>query len=261
VPADLKVVILAGGFGSRISEDSSAKPKPMLEIGGMPILWHIMKNLYGQGLDDFVILTGYRASVIAEFFANYRLHNSDVTFDSRGTGETMVVQSSRAEHWRVTLLDTGLTTMTGGRVKRAQPVLGSAPFLLTYGDGLADVDIAALWRYHVGHGRAATLTAVQPQGRFGFLDLNGDRIESFREKAQSDVGWINGGFMILSSAIFPLIAGDAMPLEREPLERLADAGELMAYRHTGFWQCMDTPRDHKLLEDLWQSGSSPWRNW
>jgi len=256
-----KVVILAGGFGSRISDDSSSKPKPMLDIGGMPILWHIMKVFYAQGFDDFVILCGYKSSIIKEFFVNYQIRHSDVVFDSRSTHETVLVDDSNIEHWRVTLVDTGLMTMTGGRVKRAQDAIGDSPFVLTYGDGLADIDMTSLLKFHHSHGRIATLTAVQPEGRFGFLDLCDGRVDSFREKAKSDVGWINGGYMLLGPEIFPLISGDETSLESDPLESLATAGQLMAYKHTSFWQCMDTPRDRSQLESLWASGNAPWKIW
>lgn len=256
-----KVVILAGGFGSRISEDSSSKPKPMLEIGGMPILWHIMKIFYAQGCCEFVILCGYKASIIKEFFLNYQIRHSDVTFDSRGSHESVIVNDTHTEHWRVTLVDTGLATMTGGRIKRAQDIIGDSPFILTYGDGLADIDLASLLEFHSTHGRIATLTAVQPEGRFGFLDLTESRVDSFREKSKTDVGWINGGYMVLGPEIFPLIAGDETSLESDPLENLARLGQLMAYKHTSFWQCMDTPRDRSQLEALWESGSAPWKVW
>jgi len=255
------VLILAGGFGSRISDDSTLVPKPMLEIGGMPILWHIMKNCYAQGLDDFVILAGYKSHVIKEFFANYRLRDSDVVLDSRGADDKVIIQNGRSERWRVTVLETGLATMTGGRVKRAHSAIGDGTFFLTYGDGVADVNYADLLAFHRGHGRTATLTAVQPQGRFGILDLMGDAVPSFREKSQADVGWINGGFMVLEPPVFSLLEDDDTVLEREPMEQLAEHGELMAYRHTGYWQCMDTPRDRTMLQALWDSGTPPWRNW
>jgi len=225
------------------------------------MLWHIMKCYYAQGFTEFVILCGYKASVIKEFFINYQIRHSDVTFDSLGAHETVTVDDAHTEHWRVTLVDTGLATMTGGRVKRAQEVIGNSPFMLTYGDGLADIDLASLLKFHSSHGRIATLTAVQPEGRFGFLDLSDSRVDSFREKSKTDVGWINGGYMVLGPEIFELISGDETSLESDPLESLARSDQLMAYKHAGFWQCMDTPRDRAQLENLWESGNAPWKVW
>lgn len=257
----MKVVILAGGFGTRISEESHLKPKPMIEVGEKPILWHIMKFYSAQGFNDFVICCGYKAYAIKEYFADYYLHNCDVTFDFSGGGNTMQVQSNFTDPWKVTLVDTGLNTMTGGRVKRIQPYIGDEPFMLTYGDGVADVNIKALLVFHDSHGKAATLTTVQPEGRFGILDIKGESINAFREKDPEDMGWINAGFMVLNSQIFDRIKGDDTILERAPLESLAADGQLMAYKHEGFWQCMDTQRDRQKLEELWANGQAPWRNW
>jgi len=256
----MKVVILAGGLGTRISEESHLKPKPMIEIGEQPILWHIMKSYSEFGFNDFVICCGYKQHVIKEYFADYYLHNSDVTFDFRD-GNVMQTHSNTAEPWCVTLVDTGLNTMTGGRVKRIQPYIGDEPFLLTYGDGVSDVNISRLVEFHKSHGRLASLTSVRPEGRFGVLDMEGNRIDAFREKDQHDTGWINGGFMVFQPQIFEFIENDATVLEKEPLEQIAERGQLMAYKHNGFWQCMDTQRDKQKLEDLWENGRAPWRNW
>ena len=256
----MKVVLLAGGFGTRISEESQFRPKPMIEIGGMPILWHIMKGYAHYGFNDFIICAGYKQHVIKEWFADYFLHTSDITFDF-AHGNSMTVHHQHAEPWRVTVVDTGLNTMTGGRVKRIQPYVGDNPFLLTYGDGVSDVPIDKLVEFHRKHGKICTLTAVKPEGRFGILDLDGDDIRSFREKAKTDVGYINGGFMVFEPKIFDYIAGDSITLEREPIERTTDEGQLVAYRHEGFWQCMDTLRDKNKLEELWASGNAPWKVW
>lgn len=257
----MKTVILAGGFGTRISEESHLKPKPMIEIGEKPILWHIMKSYSAQGFHDFVICCGYKAYVIKEYFADYYLHNCDVTFDFR-EGNVMEVHSNTTEPWRVTLVDTGLHTMTGGRVKRIGPYVGKEPFLLTYGDGVSDVDINALVAYHQAHGKHATITTVAVGQRFGVLDIerNG-QISSFREKADSDGSMINAGFMVLNPAVFDYIRGDETVFEREPLEGLARDGQLMSYRHDGFWKCMDTQRDKEQMEQLWASENAPWRIW
>lgn len=257
----MKTVILAGGLGTRISEESHLKPKPMIEIGGQPILWHIMKNYAAQGFNDFVVCCGYKAYVIKEYFADYFLHNCDVTFDFKDGRNTMEVHANNTDPWRVTLVDTGLNTMTGGRVKRVQSYIGNEPFMLTYGDGVADVDLKGLLKFHNAHGKAATITTVQPEGRFGVLDMNNDQILAFREKSQTDVSWINGGFMVMTPEIFDRISDDTTILEREPLESFAQDGQLMAYKHQGFWQCMDTQRDKQRLEILWESGRAPWRNW
>lgn len=258
----MKAVILAGGRGSRLSEETSVKPKPMVDIGPKPILWHIMKHLSSHGIDDFVICLGYLGYVIKEYFANYALHSSDVTYDMR-TGE-MEVHASSTEPWRVTLVDTGEDTQTGGRLKRVLPyVAGEEDFLFTYGDGLGDVDIAALTAFHRAHGLDATVTAVQPAGRFGSLDLDEDSgmVRSFQEKPRGDGAWINGGWFILSPRVGERIAGDASIWEREPVHGLATDGQLAAFRHHGFWQPMDTLRDRMTLEALWESGEAPWRTW
>ena len=257
----MKVVILAGGFGTRISEESHLRPKPMIEIGGMPILWHVMKLYSHYGYNDFIICCGYKQHVIKEYFADYYLHRSDVTFDFTRDNE-MTVHSNIAEPWRVTLVDTGLNTMTGGRVKRVQKYIGDEPFMLTYGDGVSDVDIEKLVQYHRSHGKAATITAVSVGQRFGVLDVAADgKIDSFREKQETDGSLINGGFMVLEPEVFSYIEGDATPFEKAPLENLAKDGKLMAYRHDGFWQCMDTQRDKQLLETLWAENRAPWKLW
>jgi len=257
----MKVVILAGGLGTRISEESHLKPKPMIEIGGKPILWHVMKSYSAFGYNEFVICCGYKAHVIKEYFADYYLHRSDITFDF-AEDNCMEIHNNFAEPWKVTLIDTGLNTMTGGRVKRIQKYVGNEPFMLTYGDGVCDVNIDALMSYHKGHGKLATLTAIQPDGRFGVLDLDDNNsIHSFREKSKSDSGWINGGFMVLQPEIFDYIEGDTTVLEKEPLETVAQTGNLMAYKHDGFWQCMDTQRDRELLETLIETKQAPWIKW
>lgn len=256
----MKVVILAGGFGTRISEESYLKPKPMIEIGGQPILWHIMKMYSYYGYNDFVICLGYKGYLIKEYFADYFLHTSDITFDL--AKNKMRVHNNFCEPWKVTLIDTGLNTMTGGRVKRIRPYVNDEPFLLTYGDGVSNVDISKLVEFHRKSGKMATMTAIQPEGRFGVLELDGERIVAFREKSQGDTGWINGGFMVLQPEFFDyLTGGDDMILEREPIENAANDGQLMAYKHSGFWQCMDTQRDKVKLEQLWESGKAPWKVW
>ncbi|MDB5642137.1 MAG: rfbF [Hyphomicrobiales bacterium] len=256
----MKAVILAGGLGTRLAEETSVRPKPMVEIGGKPILWHIMKIYAAQGVTEFVVCLGYKGYCIKEFFANYFLHVSDVTFDL--AQNRVEVHRRAAEPWRVTLVDTGERTQTGGRLKRVRDHLaGEDVFALTYGDGLADLDLAAERRFHAEHGRLATVCAVRPGSRFGALDMEGDRVARFQEKPQDEGGWINGGFFLLSPAIFDRIEGDDTVLEREPLEKLAAQGELRAYRHRGFWQPMDTLRDKNVLEDLWSSGAPPWRMW
>ena len=258
----MKVVILAGGLGTRISEESYLKPKPMIEIGDQPILWHIMKYYSSFGFHDFVICCGYKGHVIKEYFADYYLHRSDVTFDFSAENR-MTVHQNVAEPWRVTLVDTGLYTQTGGRVRRVQKYIGDEPFMLTYGDGVSNVDLNALLAQHRASGKAATLTGIQPGGRFGVLDLDdvGQTVTGFREKAKEDGGWINGGFMVLEPEVFQLLEGDTCSLEREPLETLAREGRLGIYKHSGFWQCMDTQRDKTKLEELWQSGHAPWQVW
>jgi len=254
----VKVVILAGGLGSRLTEETVLKPKPMVEIGDRPILWHIMKIYSAHGLSDFVVCLGYRGYVIKEFFANYFLHTSNVTFDL--ANNAMEVHERRSEPWRVTLVDTGDTTQTGGRIKRVAAHLDGT-FCLTYGDGLGDVDVAASIAFHRGHGRKATVTAVQPPGRFGALDLEDDRVVEFREKPKGDSVWINGGFAILERDVVDYIDGDDTFWEHRPLQRLAEEGELRAWRHTGFWQPMDTLREKNHLEELWQTGRAPWKVW
>lgn len=256
----MKAVILAGGFGTRITEESSLKPKPMIEIGNYPILWHIMKSLYQQGIDEFIICAGYKQHMIKEYFADYYLHCSDVTFDFSDNGKT-TIHSSSSEKWKITVVDTGLNTMTGGRIKRVKKYLGGEPFLLTYGDGVSDINIAKLVEFHKSHGKLATLTAVHPSGRFGVLNLKGSVVSKFGEKTESETDWINGGFMILDPKVVDYINGDDTVFEREPLEKLSKEGELMAYKHPGFWQCMDTLRDKQVLESIWDSNKAPWKNW
>jgi glucose-1-phosphate cytidylyltransferase len=254
----MKAVILAGGFGTRISEESYLKPKPMIEIGGRPILWHIMKIYAQHGVNDFVICCGYKGYLIKEYFANYSLHTSDITFDLQNN--QIEVHQKRSEPWKVTLIDTGENSMTGGRIKRIAPYLnGEENFCLTYGDGVGDVDITALIEFHLGHGALATLTATHAPSRFGLLDILPDNsIQSFIEKPQNTKDMINGGFFVLSRKVLELIDGDDTVWEREPLETLARTGQLKAYRHEGFWQPMDTLRDKNHLELLWQSGEAPW---
>ncbi len=257
----MKVVILAGGMGTRISEESHLKPKPMIEIGDAPILWHIMKYYSSYGFHDFIICCGYKGYVIKEYFADYYLHRSDITFDFSDNNK-MFIHNNVAEPWKVTLADTGLHTMTGGRLKRVREYLGDETFMMTYGDGLSDVDLSHLLRFHREHGKTATLTAIQPGGRYGVLDIDGEQtVRRFAEKAREDGGWINGGFMVLEPEIFSYIEGDKTFLEKEPLEKLAYDGELAAYRHEGFWKCMDTMRDKGMLEQLWETGQAPWKRW
>jgi glucose-1-phosphate cytidylyltransferase len=255
----MKAVILAGGLGTRISEETHLKPKPMIEIGGKPILWHIMKMYSAHGVNDFVICCGYKGYLIKEYFANYFLHMSDVTFDM--ANNRMDVHQQKAEPWKVTLVDTGEETMTGGRIKRVAHYIGDDDFCLTYGDGVADVNITQTLAFHKSHGRLATMTATQPPGRFGSLDLSGSAVRNFLEKPQGDGGWINGGFFVLSPKVLNLIKGDETFWEREPLEQLAQSDQLQAYLHKGFWQPMDTLRDKTHLEELWQSGQAPWKVW
>lgn len=258
----MKVVILAGGFGTRISEESQFKPKPMIEIGGMPILWHIMKQYAHYGFNEFVILAGYKQHVIKEWFADYFLHTSDITFDFTGGKEEVVVHQNRAEPWKVTVVDTGLNTQTGGRVKRVKDYIGNEPFFLTYGDGVSDVDIARLLEFHKRHGKTVTITAVNPGQRFGSLDIAADgEIKDFREKAKGDGALINGGFMVCEPKFLDYIEGDTTILERAPMEGVAKSGELMAYRHDGFWQPMDSLREKQMLEKLWAENRAPWKVW
>lgn len=257
----MKVVILAGGFGTRISEESQYKPKPMVEIGGMPILWHIMKGYSHYGFNEFIICAGYKQHVIKEWFANYFLYTSDVTFDFT-SGNKTVIHHRHAEPWKVTVVDTGLNTMTGGRIKRIQPYVGQEPFLMTYGDGVCDVDISKLVEFHKHHGKTATLTAVVQKQEKGVLDIGAwGAVKSFREKKVIDGSPINAGFMVLQPEIFDYLEGDNTVFEAKPMERLATEGQLMSYRHDGFWQCMDSMREKQLLEDLWKSERAPWKIW
>lgn len=256
----MKAVILAGGMGTRISEETHLRPKPLIEIGGRPVLWHIMKIYAHHGINDFIICCGYKGYLIKEYFANYFLHMSDVTFDM--SNNAMEVHQHKAEPWRVTLVDTGETTMTGGRLKRVAGFLaGEEAFCFTYGDGVANIDIAAEIRFHQGHGKLATVAAVRPPGRYGALQMNGQYVTGFAEKPRGDGGLINGGFFVLSPRCIELIASDASPWEGEPLGQLAAQGELMAFDHDGFWQPMDTLRDKTHLEELWASGKAPWKIW
>ncbi|WP_286913430.1 MULTISPECIES: glucose-1-phosphate cytidylyltransferase [unclassified Pseudomonas] len=256
----MKAVILAGGLGTRISEESHLKPKPMIEIGGKPILWHIMKQYSAHGIHDFVICLGYKGYAIKDFFANYFLHTSDVTFDMRAN--RMDVHQNYSEPWRVTLVDTGDETMTGGRLRRvARYVEDEQAFCFTYGDGVSDLDIGALVDFHLGHGKLATVTAVQPPGRYGALQRDGHLVHGFSEKPRGDGGWINGGFFVLSPKVIPYIAADSTPWESEPLVTLAEQGQLMSFEHDGFWHPMDTLRDKNHLEQLWSSGEAPWKQW
>lgn len=254
----MQAVILAGGYGTRISEESHLKPKPMIEIGGRPLLWHIMKLYGAHGINDFIICCGYKGYVIKEYFANYFLHMSDVTY--RMATNRMEVHQKYAEPWNVTLIDTGDATQTGGRLKRIGSYL-SGTFCLTYGDGVADVDITSLTAFHRAQGRQATVTAIQPAGRFGALEVDGDRVTSFEEKPQGDGRWINGGFFVCEPGVLDRIEGDNTPWERSPVEGLARDGELSVYRHRGFWAAMDTMRDKAQLESLWASGQAPWKTW
>lgn len=255
----MKAVILAGGFGTRITEESHLKPKPMIEIGDYPILWHIMKIYSKYGINDFIICAGYKQHIIKEYFANYFIHRSDVTFDFTSNRCDMTIHNNNSEKWKVTVVDTGLNTMTGGRIKRIRSFLDSEPFLLTYGDGVSDVNIDNLIKFHSSHGKLATLTAVHPIGRFGILNINEDTIISFNEKTESKTDWINGGFMVLNPEVIDYIDDDTTVFEKKPLEVLSAEGQLKAYKHDGFWQCMDTLRDKQLLEKLWASGDAPWK--
>jgi glucose-1-phosphate cytidylyltransferase len=255
----MKAVILAGGLGTRISEETSLRPKPMVEIGGKPVLWHIMKMYSAHGINEFVVCCGYKGYLIKEYFANYFLHTSDVTFDMQNN--KMEVHQRFAEPWKVTLVDTGENTMTGGRLKRVRDHLGDDDFCFTYGDGVSDVDITESLSFHRRHGRLATLTGVQPPGRFGVLNIKGDHVTSFEEKPHGDGGWVNGGFFVLSPKVIDLIENDTTVWERGPMERLAREDQLSAYLHHGFWQPMDTLRDKNHLEELWQSGNAPWKVW
>ncbi|MFT0171971.1 glucose-1-phosphate cytidylyltransferase [Paraburkholderia mimosarum] len=255
----MKTVILAGGLGTRISEETLFKPKPMIEIGGKPMLWHIMKIYSAHGIDDFIICCGHMGYVIKEYFANYFLHMSNVTFDMKNN--RMEVHQNHAEPWKVTLVDTGEDSMTGGRLKRVRPYLGEEDFCFTYGDGVSNVNVAATIAFHREHGQLATITGVQPPGRFGALELNGDHVTSFEEKPHGDGAWINGGFFVLSPGAIEYVDDDQTVWERGPLTRLSSDGQLRAYLHNGFWQPMDTLRDKNHLEALWRSGNAPWKVW
>lgn len=256
----MKVVILAGGFGTRISEESQYKPKPMVEIGGKPILWHIMKQYSFYGYNDFIICAGYKQDVIKQYFFDYYLHNSDITFDLQTN--RMKVHSNHSEPWTVSVIDTGLNTMTGGRIKRIMPYVGDEPFMLTYGDGVSDINISALEKYHRERGKAVTMSSYNVGQQFGVLDVNDDGlITGFREKSESDGSIINIGFMVCDPKVFGYIDGDSTVFEKEPLERLARAGQLVSCKHDGFWKCMDTVRDKAQLEKMWASGQAPWKVW
>lgn len=255
----MQVVILAGGRGTRLSEETATRPKPMVEIGGRPILWHLMSFFASYGLREFLVACGYRGDVIKEYFRNIVIHESDFVVDLRD-GSTQVLNGSRLD-WRVGVVDTGLDTMTGGRVRRLRPLLGETTFMCTYGDGLSDVDLGALLAFHRAHGRAATVTAVRPPARFGGLTLDADQVVEFTEKPQAGSGWINGGFLVFEPKVFEYLAGDETILERDPLERLARDGQLMAFRHDGFFQPMDTVRERDILESVWARGNAPWKRW
>lgn len=257
----MKVVILAGGFGTRISEESHLKPKPMIEIGDRPILWHIMKEYSYYGFNEFIICLGYKQHVIKEYFSEYYLHTSDVTFNMESN--EMIIHNNTAEPWKITLIDTGLNTMTGGRVKRIKDYVGNEPFMLTYGDGVCDVNIKELCKFHKKNGKIATITAIQPGGKFGALDINekDNTIRNFMEKRKEDGGWINGGYMVLNPEIFDYIEGDNTVFEKAPLEAIAKKGQLAAYKYDGFWQCMDTLKDKLYLDGLLEKNEAPWKVW
>lgn len=258
----MKVVILAGGFGTRISEESQYKPKPMVDLGGMPIMLHIMKLYSHYGYNEFIICAGYKQHVIKEYFADYFLHNSDITFDFTGESQDTVIHRNHSEPWKVTVVDTGLHTMTGGRVKRIKEYIGNEPFLLTYGDGVSDIDISRLVSYHKEHGKMVTMTAYNAGQRFGVLDIDQEgRITEFREKTQGDGNMINIGYMVCQPEFINYIDGDESVLEKKPLETVAKEGQLMAYKHGGFWQCMDTVREKQKLEEMLESGKAPWKVW
>lgn len=258
----MKVVILAGGFGTRISEESHLRPKPMIEIGGKPILWHIMKGYSHYGFNEFIICCGYKQHIIKQYFADYYLHNSDITFDFSAEN-SMTVHNNVAEPWKVTLIDTGLRTMTGGRIKRVKEYIGNETFLMTYGDGVGDIDVNELVKFHKSHGKKATMTAVHAGQRFGVLEIDKDskEIRAFREKSESDGTRINAGYMVLEPEVLEYIDGDSTVFEKEPLQRLAVERELCAYKHNGYWQCMDTQREKDKLEKMWESGNVPWKVW
>lgn len=257
----MKVVILAGGYGTRISEESHLKPKPMIEIGGKPILWHIMKEYSYYGFNEFIICCGYKQNIIKQWFADYYLYNSDVTFDFSDNNK-MTVHNNVAEPWKVTLVDTGLDTLTGGRVKRVEKYIGDEPFMLTYGDGVSDINILDLLKFHKETGKMVTITAASLQQRFGVLDIDDENVvSSFREKSTDDGSKINAGYMVLEPEIFKYITGDNEMLENEPFDRIVELGQLAAYKFDGYWQCMDTKREHEKLEALWESGNAPWKHW
>lgn len=257
----MKAVILAGGFGTRISEESQFKPKPMIEIGEMPILWHIMKHYSYYGIHEFVICAGYKQHVIKEWFADYFLHTSDITFDFT-QDEKIIVHNKSAEQWKVTVVDTGLNTMTGGRLKRVKKFIGDETFFMSYGDNVSNIDLDALMNFHKRNGRLATISAVKPESRFGVLDLSGNNeVQAFREKNNLDSGWINAGFMVLEPKVLDYVKDDTIMFEREPLEQLAQERQIMCWKHEGFWQCMDTLRDKEKLEKLWSFDKAPWKVW
>ena len=256
----MKVVLLAGGYGTRISEESHLKPKPMIEIGEKPILWHIMKEYSHYGFNDFIICAGYKQHMIKEWFANYYLYNCDVTFDFTAQNH-MTVHNNASEPWKVTVVDTGLDTMTGGRIKRIQKYVGNERFMLSYGDGVSDINMQEVLKFHENHGKLATITAVNIGQRFGTMEISGDEITAFREKSDLDGSRINAGYMVMEPEVFDYIEGDSTVFEKEPLQKLSDEGQLMAYRHDGFWQCMDTKREKDKLEELWASGKAPWKTW
>jgi glucose-1-phosphate cytidylyltransferase len=256
----MKVLILAGGYGTRLSEETNVVPKPMVEIGGRPIIWHIMKLYSHYGFNDFVVLLGYKGYYIKEFFANYFLHQSDVTIDLT-TGE-MQVHKNESEPWKVTLLETGLQTMTGGRIRRARSIVNDSPFLLTYGDGVADINISNLVKFHKDHGKLITMTSIQPEGRFGAIEITDSNVvTSFREKPKGDGAWINGGYFVCQPQVMDYIAADGTIFEKEPLETLAAQGQLVTFKHDGFWKCMDTLRDKMQLNDMWDAGNAKWKLW
>ncbi len=255
----MKVALLAGGVGTRLAEETEVRPKPMVEIGGRPMLWHIMMHYAHYGHSDFFVALGYKGDVIKRYFADTASLGGSMSVNLRSGHITRLDRS--APDWNVALIDTGAPTLTGGRIKRLQPHIGNEPFMLTWGDGVSDVDLAALLKFHRSHGKLATVTAVRPTARFGHMEFEGDRVRAFTEKPQTAEGWINGAFFVLEPQVFDFIEGDAIQFEREPMEALARDGQLMAFKHTGFWQCMDTLRDKKLLQDLWDSGKPPWQIW
>lgn len=255
----MKVVILAGGFGTRLSEATEIKPKPMVEIGGLPILYHIMKIYSHHGFNEFIVLLGYKGYVIKEYFANYFLHQSNVTIDLKTNN--LQVHNNTSEDWKVTLLETGLNTMTGGRIKRAKDYIGNEPFLCTYGDGVGNINIKELVEFHKTQNKLMTLTAIQPEGRYGAVKLAGDDVEAFNEKPKSDDIWVNGGFFVCQPEVLDYIDGDHQMFEREPMEKIAQSNQMSAYRHSGFWHAMDTLRDNKKLNDIWNEGNAPWKIW